>query len=77
MANPSLSDNYIDPIAYGQKYKMSSVKLAHEHAYSSTDMIAKIKNKKRKPSAQAVRVSQLLDFIRENGLTPPEPFYLE
>lgn len=63
-----------DPLAYGKLYQRPMIAIAYEHAIS-TNVLYQYESGKKRPSAQTKRVSQLLDFIRRNGLEPPEPLW--
>lgn len=63
-----------DPLTYGKVYKRPYNAVAYEHAMS-TNALYQYESGRKNPSAQTKRVSQLLDFIRQNGLEPPEPIW--
>lgn len=67
------------PQEYAQKYNLKAIAAAYEHcltenAYRRQFLTTK---NKRSPSATTCRVSQLLDFIREQGLEPPQPIFFD
>lgn len=69
-----VNDLVNDPLAYGKKYNKPYVAIAYEHALT-TSLIYLYESKKRKPSAQTRRISQLLDCLRQHNIEPPEPIW--
>ena len=67
------------PQEYASKYKLRPMTVAHEHCITENayrrQMLATAK--KTTPSPTTCRVSQLLDFIREMGLEPPQPIFFD
>ncbi|ABA24966.1 hypothetical protein Ava_B0255 (plasmid) [Trichormus variabilis ATCC 29413] len=67
------------PQEYAQKYNLKATTVAHEHCISENAyrrQILSTKNKNR-PAATTCRISQLLNFIREHGLEPPNPIFFD
>lgn len=64
---------------YRRQYNLPISVTAYELAMSESNFrrYAIVTKNKRKPSTQTCRVVQLLDFIRQNGLEPPPPVFLE
>lgn len=67
------------PQEYAEKYKFPISKVVYEHcitenAYRRYTLSTKNKSN---PSPITCRVTQLLTFIRENGLEPPIPIFFE
>lgn len=65
------------PQEYEAKYKLKPNAVAYEHCMSETGYRKQklATDNKTNPSAMACRISQLLDFIRENGQEPPKPLF--
>lgn len=67
------------PKEYAEKYNLRPLATAYEHCLTENSyrrQLLTTKNK-RNPSATVCRVSQLLDFIREQGLEPPQPIFFD
>lgn len=67
------------PQEYAEKYRLRPMVVAHEHCLTENGyrkQTLSTKNK-RNPSATACRIAQLLDFIREQGLEPPQPIFFD
>lgn len=67
------------PQEYAQKHNLRPIAVAYEHCISENayrrQMLAT--ENKTKPAATTCRISQLLDFIREQGLEPPQPVFFD
>lgn len=67
------------PQEYETKYKLKPIAVAYEHCMTEVGYRRqKLATKnKTSPSAMACRISQLLDFIREKGIEPPQPIFFD
>jgi len=67
------------PTEYAAKYNLRATVAAYELAMTENGFRKQqlhTKNR-RQPSTQTCRVAQLLDFIRESGMVPPEPIFFD
>lgn len=64
------------PLEYAKKYKKPKTLAAYELGLDS-QILYRYEKGDRNPSATACRVAQLMDFIIQSGLEPPEPIYRE
>jgi hypothetical protein len=69
----------ITPQNYAQKYRLKATQVAYEHCITEVSYRRQMLSteNKTKPSPQTCRISQLLDFIREQGLEPPPPNFFD
>ena len=68
------------PVEYAQKYSLKPIKAAYDLCMTECTfrrLTLTTKNRIKNPSASSCRVAQLLDFIREQGLEPPEPNFFD
>ncbi|MBW4566023.1 MAG: hypothetical protein KME32_34090 [Mojavia pulchra JT2-VF2] len=67
------------PQEYAEKYKIRPIVAAYEHCITENAYRKQALSTKNRanPSATTCRISQLLDFIREQGLEPPKPNFFD
>jgi hypothetical protein len=67
------------PQEYETKYNLKPIAVAYEHCMTEVGYRRQklTTHNKTNPSAMACRISQLLDFIREQGQEPPHPIFFD
>ena len=67
----------LSPIDYAINHGLTHTKLAREIGISenavSRYFFSDTAKSKSRPDSRTLRIIQLLDFIKQNGLTPPDP----
>lgn len=67
----------LSPVDYALNYQLSNSRLAQEIGISenavSRYFFSDSAKSKSKPDNRTLRIIQLLDFIKQNNLTPPDP----